>query len=172
MTLEVNISAPKIPEQLAKLERANQITTLHSVRAMQQSVVTVISAVRPNVPVGVSARLRRSIVSKVSSSVRGVVGSVFSSLTSEKYPEVMEFGRRPGARMPPPSALERWVRLKLGVPPNRVAGVAFVIARSIARKGIKGRFFMKKGLDASRSRINGFFKRAGDNIIKDLSVGN
>ncbi len=172
MTLSVEIKAPKIPEQLAKLERADRIITRHSRRAMQQSVVTVVSSVRPNVPVGVSAKLRRSIVSKVSSSVRGIVGSVFSNLTSEKYPEVMEFGRRPGSRMPPSSALERWVRLKLGVPPNRVAGVAFVIARSIARKGIKGRFFMKKGLKASRNRINGFFKRAGDNIVKDLSVGN
>ncbi len=171
MTLAVEITAPKIPEQLAKLERVDRIVTRHSTRAMQQSVVTVVSSVRPNVPVGVSGKLRRSIVSKVSSTIRRVVGSVFSNLASEKYPSVMEFGRKPGSRMPPPSALERWVRLKLGVAPGQVASVAFVVARSIARKGIKGRFFMKKGLDASRTRINGFFARAADNIIKDLSVG-
>lgn len=167
----LKFSAPKILEQLAKLSRVNSIVKRHSTRAIQQSVKTIVKAVRPNVPVGVSGKLRRSIVSTVSSKVIRAEGSVFSNLKSEVYPNVMEFGRKAGAQMPPPEALERWVRLKLGVPAGRVASVAFAVARSIGRKGIKGRFFMRKGLDASRTRINEFFGRAIVNIVKDLSIG-
>ena len=54
------------------------------------------------------------------------------------YAMPVEFGRRKGARMPPPNALRGWARRKGGNP-----NLAFVVARAIARRGIKGRFFMK-----------------------------
>jgi hypothetical protein len=44
----------------------------------------------------------------------------------------MELGRRPGAAMPPPDALERYGH-----------GLGIVIARAIARRGIRGRFFVR-----------------------------
>ena len=56
------------------------------------------------------------------------------------YFSVMELGRRPGGRMPPPDALAGWAR-RHGLPTHR--GFLFVLARSIARRGIKGRFFMR-----------------------------
>lgn len=49
---------------------------------------------------------------------------------------VMDEGRRPGAAMPPVAPIERWARRKLGQ-----RGLGYVIARSIARKGIKPRRF-------------------------------
>ncbi len=60
------------------------------------------------------------------------------------YGSVIEAGRRPGARMPPPSHLEQWVQLKT---PELVAqwgvkGAAFIVARSIGRKGIRPRPIM------------------------------
>jgi hypothetical protein len=104
-------------------------------------------------------------VSGVGADVTGKVGSTIN----EPYPAVMEFGRQPG-RMPPPEALERWVHLKLGVPADKAPGVAFQVARSIGRKGIKGRFFMRRAFERSKAAIDGFFRSALDAITRDLAV--
>ena len=75
--------------------------------------------------------LKRSI----HSDARPMSARIFSN---KAYAKPVEFGRRKGARMPPPNALRGWARRKLGNP-----NLAFVLARAIARRGIKGRFFMK-----------------------------
>jgi len=54
-----------------------------------------------------------------------------------------EVGRAPGAKMPPASALLVWMDTK-GIPQDR----AFVIARAVKRRGLKGRFFMARALAA------------------------
>jgi hypothetical protein len=67
-----------------------------------------------------------------------------------KHAPIIEGGRRPGSKMPPLDTLEEWVRLKgVGVAlgtkqkgkkaPGRTAslrGLAFVIGRAIARRGL------------------------------------
>ncbi len=85
--------------------------------------------------------IRSSVWAEGSDASVKIKGSTFSDLV---YAPVMEFGRRAGARQPPVDALLSWVTQKLGVPSGKARGVAFVIARSIARKGIKGRGFMKR----------------------------
>lgn len=78
----------------------------------------------------------------------------------------MEEGRRPGARCPPVSALAAWARRKglLGgftaagrrrrVPNEEKAllGLAFALAKSIARKGIKARRFFRRAVPAVRTQ--------------------
>lgn len=71
--------------------------------------------------------------------VQPLMSRVYSLLV---YAPVMERGRRPGAKMPPPSALEGWARR------HGFQGSLFVLARAIARRGIKGRFFMRAARDA------------------------
>lgn len=48
------------------------------------------------------------------------------------YWKFFELGRRPG-RMPPVSAIEKWIQTKKLIP--RTRGVAWAIAKSIAKKG-------------------------------------
>lgn len=139
--------------------------------AMNKSVITVVSEVRPLTPVGVSSRLRNSIGSTVEATQSTVIGRVGSTLKSEEYPAVMELGRRPGAAMPPVDALIRWVHLKLGVSNEQVRGVAFTVARAISRRGIKGYFYLKRGLEASRAKIQGYFDEALSQLAKDLTNG-
>lgn len=50
-----------------------------------------------------------------------------------KHARFVEAGRRPGGRMPPVDAIRQWARSK------GKAKLAFAIARSIAKKGIKAR---------------------------------
>ena len=159
-----------LSEVISKLGAYDELSTKHLTHAMTQSVVSLESAIKPLVPV-FRGRLRGSIGSQVIQDTGSVVGKVGSTLKSEEYPVVIEFGRRPGAKMPPPSALERWVHLVLGVPDNKAASVAFNVARSIARKGIKGRRFMQRGYEASKSIIMQYFAAALTALTDDLSNG-
>jgi hypothetical protein len=49
---------------------------------------------------------------------------------------VIEEGRRPGARPPPSAVIARWAQRKLHVPKKQAAGIGFVIARAIGKRGI------------------------------------
>lgn len=132
--------------------------------AMNQSVMTLVGAIKPLTPIYRGA-LRQSIDSEVKrQGVGDIIGRVGSTLKSEEYPTVMEFGRAPGT-MPPSDALERWGHLKLGID-----GLGFVLARSIAARGIKGKHFMKRGLESSRKKIAGFFDQAKQRIVDRLVV--
>ncbi len=158
-------------EALEKVFKAfPDVTDKHLREAMSQSTLRVVAEVKPLAPVGVSGRLRNSIGSQITGTGAHITGHVGSTLTSEVYPAVMEYGRRPG-RMPPPSALERWVHLVLGVPTEEAPGVAYTVARAIARRGIRGRFFLKQGFEASREAVVGFFRDAVERIVREVSSG-
>lgn len=155
-------------EQLKKLKDYDRVSDKYITEAMNKSGLLLVSKIKPLTPVYRGA-LRNSIGSEViHESATSIVGRVGSSLKSEQYPAVMEFGRRPGAKMPPPDALERWVHLKLGTVEG--SGVGFVIARSIARKGIKGKRFMKRGWEAGKAQVNKFFEEALEKIADALAV--
>lgn len=90
---------------------------------------------RINAPV-FDGELRRSIRPKWQSADTVVVFS------DSKYAPAVEFGRRPGGRMPPyheGTPLAKWVKIKMGadVP-------AFLVARAIAQKGTKAQGFARK----------------------------
>ena len=58
------------------------------------------------------------------------------------YAGVIEYGRRPGARMPPSypeDVIARWAQRKLGLPYKRAKAVSFLIRRAIARRGLAPR---------------------------------
>jgi hypothetical protein len=91
---------------------------------------------------------------------------------------VMEYGRRPGARMPPVSALIPWVRRHGWVRRSRskatyngvsiaqasydsgVRQAAFLLARSIARKGIRPRRYMQTAFNANYGSLIRRIRRA------------
>jgi hypothetical protein len=109
---------------------------------------------REGAPKDTSA-LSRSITSEV----KPTSARVFSTLA---YASVMEEGRRPGARMPPPDALRGWMgRHGLG----NVA--PFVIARGISRRGIKGRFFFKAAQQAVEHALPGLAEAAGRKVQEE-----
>lgn len=123
-------------------------------------------------PVGVSGQLAQSFAGGGlgGQEVRGqtfehMYGRVFSSLP---YALVLDQGRRPGARMPPAEALELWVERKLGIPLADVPGVAFLIARSIARKGITARHYVDEGLRNATPTIDGIAASLGQAITAAL----
>lgn len=159
------VDVKDVTEQVKLLRGYDAIADDELTRAMNQSVMTLVAAIKPLTPIYRGA-LRNSIDSEVKRiGVGSIMGRVGSTLKSEEYPAVMEFGRKAGAKMPPVEPIERWAHLKLGVD-----GLGFIIARSIAAKGIKGKRYMKRGFDASKSKIAAYFDQAKIRIVERLRV--
>lgn len=79
----------------------------------------------------------------VSYIVRSEGTTISVSLRMEEYWRYVEYGRKPG-KMPPPSAILKWIEAKPIIPKPNDAGripspksLAFLIARKIGREGIK-----------------------------------
>ena len=163
---EIEIKGLK--ELRKRIKQYPKIGGKHYRKAMKKSVILIQKNVRPLTPV-FTGRLRDSIEYEVRGTGVNLIGVVGSTLKKEIYPSVMEFGRKKGAKMPPPKNLERWVQLVLKISKAQIKGVAFVVARSIGKKGIKGKRFMQKGWNKSKSKVNKNFKLALDNIVKELA---
>lgn len=97
----------------------------------------------------------RSIVSRVS----GLEATVSSPLV---HVAVMDQGRRAGAPMPPAGALLAWMR-RHGFPEE----AEYVLRRSIARRGIAGRFFFEK----ARGKVNDSIPAAVQKFIRAVESG-
>jgi hypothetical protein len=187
MTMEYQIQTHGLTELTARLNGSGKTLNRHLKRAMNKSVILVVSNVRPLVPVGVSGRLHNSIGSEViENGIGDITGRVGSSLKDEEYPAVMEYGRKPGS-MPPWEALVRWVHVKhiagtYSVKTHKRSGekntqqaedesAAFAIARKIAREGIQGRHFMQEGFDKSIPQIEQFFEQAAVDFATEIEGG-
>lgn len=165
------IDVDGLEEQIAALAAYDENSHRSLRAAMQKSLITIGSEVVPLVPVGVSARLKNSMGSEIQElGPANLVGRYGSSLKGEVYPEVMEFGRAPGS-MPPVESLLRWVHLKIRPGLAQEERTAFLIARKIARVGIKGKKFMEQGFKKSQERVLGYFNQAMEEIVRSLTNG-
>ncbi len=122
--------------------------------AMRDATLLVTGTARTLAPVD-TGRLRASILPEVRSnaltgSVMGVVGS------NVDYAPYMELGTK--AHFPPLSALEVWAK--------RHGTTAFVVAKAIARKGIKARRFLQGGIEQNESKIVNLIGDAVGRIVE------
>ena len=93
----------------------------------------------------------------ITSEVREIDARVFLR-RDVLYYRVMEEGRRVGAPMPPIAPIAAWAARKgIDIP-------AFVLARAISRRGIKGRFFMR----AARARVEKELPRLSREMGRDV----
>lgn len=96
------------------------------------------------------AREIGGVGSSFSASARG-----FGATVESHHPGAMtsEFGRRAGAKMPPPGALARY------------GEASYAIARAIGRRGIRGRFFFRKARETlARVELPTLLARAASRI--------
>lgn len=114
---------------------------------------------RINAPIH-DGELRQSIRPKMQGMDTVIVFS------DKKYALTVEFGRKPGGRMPPyqdGTPLNKWVRDKMG------AGVSpYMVARSIARKGTKGQGFARKTYVTMKPQVNAMADAVIAKTIKGL----
>ena len=84
--------------------------------------------------------------------------SYLVTINLEAYWIFLEKGRRAGAKMPPVSAIENWIKVRKIIPRPvtlksgmqmvpTIPQLAYVIARSIAKNGIAPRTFMRESIN-------------------------
>ena len=124
--------------------------------------------------------LRESIFQKGISSSGDLAASIKPIVTIERgkatmlqiemagYAQFVEDGRRKGAKQPPSTAIKEWIQQKGISKPTKYSldSFAFVIARSISRKGIKPRPFIQTTVDSTMK--NRGYDLLLDGILKDL----
>ena len=118
-------------------------------------------------PVGASGSLRGSIFTEIRGEGRGAIRGVVASRAP--YAGYVEFGRRPGGAMPPwreGSPLYRWVVRNLESQGGDFESVAFLVARAIARRGIRGRRMFARAFEENQSRIEGRIRELLDEIAR------
>lgn len=109
-----------------------------------------------------------------------VLGNYVLSISSEPYLKYVDKGRRKGAKQPPIEPIKKWIEQKPvrrwrdkhgGVIP--VNSQAYLIARSISRKGITPTNVIKKSIDKIlKGKKNLLEKAFAKDIIKALSINN
>jgi hypothetical protein len=127
---------------------------------LNEYAATVVERAQSNLRI--KRRVRGKIVNRVAS------GNLLNSLTYKlrirynkptidftvkgdagRYADVIEYGRKPGAKMPPVSVIEQWIKIKPLKLRNRqgefikstesaIKSAAFAIAKSISENGIVG----------------------------------
>lgn len=107
--------------------------------------------------------------------------SYLVTINLEEYWKFIEKGRRAGAKMPPVSAIENWIKVRKILPrpvtlksgKQRVPTVqqlAYVIARSIAKKGIKPRQFMRESIEDTMNDFNSKLSAAvREDVLENLN---
>jgi len=158
-----------LEEQIALFEGYETLANRELGIAMQKSVLSIQGAVLPFVPID-RGTLRGSIGSDVREiSLLSLVGRIGPSLVDEIYPQVMEFGRESGKTVPPYEPMKAWVERVIRPPSADLRRITNAIRFSIAKKGIKGREYLKQGWEVSQDRVKGFFAQALENIANGLS---
>lgn len=76
------------------------------------------------------------------------------SLSVLEYWKYVEYGRRPGGKFPPPSAIRKWIEIKPVLPRPMKNGklptlnqLTYLISRSIAEKGIRPKNILERSVE-------------------------
>jgi len=136
---------------------------------LNEYAATVVERAQSNLRI--KRRVRGKVVNRVAS------GTLLNSLTYKlrirynkptidftvkgdagKYADVIEYGRKPGAKMPPVSAIEKWIKIKPLKLRNRqgefikstesaIKSAAYAIAKSIGENGIAPVPYYQEAID-------------------------
>jgi hypothetical protein len=96
-----------------------------------------------------------SVVRSIHSDSRALNARVYSTHRAAQHIEV---GRKPGSRLPPVAVMARWAAER-----GFVAD-PFLLARAVARRGIKGRYFMRGARSRMKLRWRQYLKGAAADI--------
>jgi len=154
--LEIELNVPPIPLLDG---RAAAVVADELQAATEYAVNLAVGTILPLTPID-RGMLRGGMQTEVFGERTEIMGRVFNPL---EYALPVETGAQ--AHFPPPDALEGWGRRKLGQ-----EGLGYVLARAISKRGTKGAFMLKRGLEACRGRIVQRFEEALQRL-KDRLAG-
>lgn len=158
------ISAQALAVLQDGLLRAPEITRKELMAAGTEATMLLEREVKENIPTGATGLTRASVSSDVLSTPAGVLGIVGSSQPAALF---VEGGTKP--HMPPPKALEPWVRAVLGLGEKQAASVAFSIALKIKAHGTKAQQPFARALQAREAQVVRMFEAAAERVAQQLA---
>lgn len=144
----------------------NEIKWTETTRVLNEFAHSIVDTYKDKIQQYSSGRLYNSITFKTAITGKGLKVTIRLA----DYWQYIEYGRRKGARMPPIKAIKDWIEVRNIVPrPVKLSNgkteipttesLAYIIARSISRKGIKARPYMQQSIDENM-----------DAFLRDLSI--
>lgn len=156
-----------VPELISWLNEAEDIALDELSAGVWEAELLFERVVKEGTPVGVGggAGLRGSIAAHLPRRVdNGVIGLVG---TSAIHALPVELGTKP--HFPPIAPLELWVQKKLGIEGPEAKGVAFAIAKTIAKRGTKGVKMFEKAFNSTEGSMQQILTDAVRRIADRLS---
>jgi len=147
-------------EEMQRKARASAIMAEPIRTALKKSAYVVEGQAKRNAPVD-TGRLRASITNAVDTSDLPRFATVGTNVI---YARAVHEGRRPGSQPPTAGGIALWARRHGNINP-------YAVARSIKRRGIKPRPFLRTAFEENLGRIRGFFQAAGRDIERLWSQG-
>ena len=111
---------------------------------------------------GAKERAPDSVARSLHTEIQATQGKVISTDPAARF---IEGGRKPGLPLPPTGPIADWMARK------GLTGSPFVIARAIARRGIKGRFFMRRARLRVRQAMPEQMQRVAGEIASSWQKG-
>lgn len=158
----VSLSAPGLAALQRGFAQAPEYTQAQLEAGMVEATMLLEREVKDVMP-AVSGLTRTSVFSDAFSTPAGVLGVVASSSIAAA---AVELGTKP--HMPPVAPIEAWVREKLGIAGPEARGVAFAVARKIARVGTKAQHPFGKTLDRHMGALSRIFEGVAQNVATHL----
>lgn len=157
-TISIDVPKDLAPNLVAAAGRGAVAGIQEGLLLLERAVKEKILAgreVRTFGPAVFTGTLEQHIVSEMSRTGINPEGLVGVAPPADEYALTLEEGRTAGARMPPSDALVPWVSQKLGVTgsESHVAGVAFVVARAIARQGFPGVHMFRRAVAEQEQNV-------------------
>ena len=109
-----------------------------------------------------------ALINSLNYEIIEVLGNLMIRLNAESYLINVDQGRRPG-KQPPSAVIRKWIDLRGIKPTNGISkdGLAFVIARSIGRKGIQPTYVIQKAKDNILKTKKDILARAAQKDVVD-----
>lgn len=164
--VEMKLEYGDITEQVKRFEDAERLWEPVVREAMGQSLHAADNAISGLIPVAFGELLEAQSreIQGGGMSLRGIV------FNPKRYALPVEFGRKPG-RMPPVSAIERWVQIKGIASGKDVRSIAYLIARAIGRRGTRAVKMYQRGAKQAQGQIGRIWQAALDKMAKRLGGG-
>lgn len=171
MTTRFKISVTGLDPKVRKFSQANALFQTELNQLLRRIGKILVPAVKRETPIGATGRLRKSTVFQIVGGPKNQVLELRQSARSKNFPYHLAVRKGTKPHFPPPEALIPWVKKKWGIPntPAYLArGAAFVLARSIAKKGTKANPYddraIKKTASIIRQEVRIFARRIKDGL--------
>ncbi|HWR37012.1 MAG TPA: hypothetical protein VN622_14210 [Clostridia bacterium] len=152
--MNYSIKVTGLQEATGMLREAIHAGIVNGLHKTGERGVALVSA---NAPVA-SGVLANAITAEYSG-VQGMMkATVFSQPPADVYAPPVETGTRP--HFPPPSMLLPWVKQRFSPASEKEAlSIAFAIAKTIAKRGTKGKFMFDRSHKQLQTEATGIFER-------------